>query len=225
MKNRGKLIVIEGSDGSGKATQSKLLYERLLSEGKNVRLISFPNYESSSSSLVKMYLNGDFGDNPEDSNIYAVSSFFAVDRYASYKEDWGKFYNDGGIIIADRYTTSNMVHQCAKLETKEEKNSYLDWLWDLEFNKYGLPIPDKVFFLDVDPNISKLLMESRPNKITNEDEKDIHEKNNGYMLKSYLNAKFVAKKYSWEHILCTSSNKMREVLDIGEEIYERFKEI
>ena len=140
----GKLIIIEsGSDSSGKATQSKKLYEKLKLNGYNVRKIEYPNYKSDSSALVKMYLNGDFGKNPEDVDPYVASTFYAVDRYASFKTEWEKFYVEGGIVIADRFTTSNMVHQAAKLEG-EDKNKFLDWLWNLEFNMYKLPTPYRV---------------------------------------------------------------------------------
>lgn len=145
---KGKLIIIEsGSDASGKATQSERLYERLISEGKKCMKITFPDYESDSSALVKMYLNGDFGKNPNDVSPYVSSTFYAADRYASYKTKWGEFYNSGGIIISDRYTTSNMVHQAAKIESPE-KEKFLEWLYDLEFNIYGIPTPDEVIFLD-----------------------------------------------------------------------------
>ena len=111
----GKLIVIEGLDGSGKATQTKMLCDRLEKEGKKFLKVSFPDYRSDSSALVRMYLSGRFGEHPDDVNAYAASSFYAVDRYASFKENWGKRYNDGRLIIADRYATSNGIHQCSKL--------------------------------------------------------------------------------------------------------------
>ena len=126
--SRGKLIVLEGLDGSGKATQAKRLAAALAAEGRPVREITFPNYESDSSALVRMYLAGQFGEKPDDVNAYAASSFYAVDRYAGYKADWGKFYEEGGILIADRYTTSNAVHQCSKLPP-EQWESFLGWLF------------------------------------------------------------------------------------------------
>ena len=148
--NKGKLIVLEGLDGSGKATQAKLLAAHLKEQGFSVREITFPNYESDSSALVKMYLAGQFGQHPDDVNAYAASSFYAVDRYASYKKDWGSFYENGGIIIADRYTTSNAVHQCSKLPP-EQWESFLGWLFDFEFHLLGLPAPDEVIYLQVRP--------------------------------------------------------------------------
>jgi dTMP kinase len=202
--NKGKMVIIEsGSDASGKATQSEKLFIRLKNEGYNVRKIEFPNYKSESSALVKMYLNGDFGKNPGDVDPYVASTFYAVDRYASFKTDWGKFYLSGGIIIADRYTTSNMVHQAAKI-TEHDKNRFLDWLWNLEFEMYKLPIPDCVVFLDMPPKWSEELMKGRENKITGGMEKDIHESNREYLIDSYNNAKYIAQKYNWSTINCAN---------------------
>jgi len=149
---KGKLIIIEsGADASGKATQTNKLYERLVQEGYKVKKITFPNYDSDSSALVKMYLNGDFGKDPNDVSPYVASTFYAVDRFASYRTEWGQAYNDGWIILADRYTTSNMVHQAAKIKDMEEKDRFLDWLWNFEFEIYKLPVPDCVIFLDMPP--------------------------------------------------------------------------
>lgn len=136
----GKLIVIEGLDGSGKATQSKLLYDHLIRRGKKVIHVSFPDYESDSSALVKMYLNGEFGQDPNSVNAYAASSFYAVDRYASYKRRWSREYKDGSIVIADRFTTSNMIHQCSKLP-KGQWDMYKKWLLDYEYKLLGIPEP------------------------------------------------------------------------------------
>lgn len=220
---KGRLYVIEGSDGSGKATQSKLLYDRLLSENKKVRLISFPDYESDSSVLVKMYLAGEFGTDANDVNVYAASTFYAVDRFASFKKDWQNFYNNGGIIIADRYTTSNMVHQAAKIKNINKKDKYLDWLWNLEFELFKLPVPDLVLFLDVKPEISQKLMENRLNKITKETKKDIHENNSGFLFESYNNALYVAKKYDWKIINCNEGDKIASVETIHKKIYKELR--
>ena len=160
----GKLIIIEAGDGSGKATQTEKLYSRLVGEGINVRKVTFPDYESNSSALIKMYLNGEFGSSPDSVNPYAASSFYAVDRYASYKQNWEDFYKQGGIIIADRYTPSHMVHQAVKILGQSEKEAFLDWLWDLEFEKFGLPIPDVVIFLDMPPMYSRAPRVERANK-------------------------------------------------------------
>ena len=144
---KGKLIVIEGLDASGKATQTKLVAEKLREMNYNVMQISFPDYESNSSALVKMYLNGELSENADDINPYAASSFYAVDRYASFKRNWEKFYLDGGIIVSDRYTTSNMIHQASKIEGVRAKNLYLDWLADYEYKLLKLPAPNKVICL------------------------------------------------------------------------------
>ena len=151
--SKGKLLVLEGLDGSGKATQAKLLAAHLAGSGRRVMEITFPDYESDSSALVKMYLSGQFGDKPDDVNPYAASSFYAVDRYASYKTKWGSFYEAGGIVIADRYTTSNAVHQCSKLPP-EQWDDFLRWAFDYEYRLLGLPAPDAVVYLQVDPVVS-----------------------------------------------------------------------
>lgn len=216
---KGKLIVIEsGTDGSGKATQTKLLYDRLIKEDYNTKQVSFPDYESESSALVKMYLRGDFGKNPNDVNPYVTSTFYAGDRFASFRTKWGRFYNNGDIIICDRYTTSNMVHQGVKID-EEDRDKFLDWLVDLEFNLYELPTPDLVFFLDVPPEVSNDLMKNRANKITGEEEKDIHENDKEYLVDCYNHSLHVADKYNWEKINCVNNNKIRSVEDIHEEIY------
>ena len=213
----GKLIVIEGTDSSGKETQTKKLYERLANEVEKVRKISFPNYESPACEPVKMYLAGAFGDNALNVNPYPVSTMFAIDRYASYKMDWESFYNAGGIIVTDRYTTSNMVH--------DEKSKYLGWLEDLEYNKMGIPKPDLVIFLNMPTEMAVKLMEARKNKITGEEKKDIHEKDTSYLKKSYDNACDIAKKYNWQEIKCVENKRLKTIEEIGEEIYTLVKEI
>ena len=222
---KGKLIVIEsGSDASGKATQTEKLYNRLLEEGYKVRTVSFPSYDKEHSSLVKMYLNGDFGKKAEDVDCYVASTFFTVDRYASYKTLWGSFYEEGGIILCDRYTTSNMVHQAAKL-TEGEKDKFLEWLWDFEFNLYKLPKPDLVLFLNVTPKVTASLMQNRPSKIDGGNQKDIHERDEEYLRKSYENALYVANKYNWTKINCVLNEKMRTIDSIHEELLIKAKEI
>lgn len=221
----GKLIVIEGTDSSGKETQTKKLYERLANEVEKVRKISFPNYESPACEPVKMYLAGAFGDNALNVNPYPVSTMFAIDRYASYKMDWESFYNAGGIIVTDRYTTSNMVHQASKIENIDEKSKYLGWLEDLEYNKMGIPKPDLVIFLNMPTEMAVKLMEARKNKITGEEKKDIHEKDTSYLKKSYDNACDIAKKCNWQEIKCVENKRLKTIEEIGEEIYTLVKEI
>lgn len=213
----GKLIVIEGLDGSGKATQAKLLCKTLDDFGYKVREVSFPNYNNDSSALIKMYLAGQFGTNPNDINAYASSSFFAVDRYASYKTDWGKFYESGGLIVADRYTTSNAVHQCSKLP-ESEWDSFLNWLFEFEYKLLGIPAPDMVIYLQTDSEISQKLMSIRYND--DESKKDIHEVNLSYMIRSRQAAEYCAKHLGWKTVHCVSDNAMRSVEDIHDDIME-----
>ncbi len=217
----GKLFIIEGLDGSGKQTQSNLLYARLKNEGRNVLKVEYPNYKSESSALVKMYLRGDFGDNPEDVSPYISSTFFAADRYASYKLEYEKFYQKGGIIIADRYTTSNMVHQASKIHDETDRNKFLDWLWELEFQIYRIPVPTQVFFLDIKPAVAVELMNGRENKITHEKEKDIHEKNISHLIDSYNTAVRLVSKYNWETICCCDEKGIKSIDNIHQLIYDR----
>ena len=212
---RGKLYVIEGLDGSGKATQSELLYEALLDKGLPVRKVSFPNYESESSALVRMYLRGDFGMDPSDVNAYAASSFYAADRFAGYKSDWGKFYENGGVIIADRYTTSNAVHQCSKLP-EEEWDGFLDWLFHYEYDLLGIPAPDAVIYLQVDPEVSQKLMTGRYEG--DESKKDIHEQNVDYQKSSAAAAAYCAGHLGWHTVRCAAGGRLRSVEEIGKEI-------
>lgn len=220
---KGKLFIIEGLDGSGKETQTKRLYERLKKENIDIRKVEYPNYKSNSSALVKMYLNGDFGKNVGDVNAYISSTFFAVDRYASYKTEWEDFYIKGGIVLADRYTTSNMIHQASKIEDKKEQERFLKWLEDLEFDMYGLPRPTSVIFLDMPPKYSKELMRDRDNKITGQSKKDIHESDFEYLKKSYSNAMDIVKSYKWPIITCVENEKILSIDEIHEKIYKEVK--
>lgn len=213
----GKLIVIEGLDGSGKATQAQLLCKSLKERGMKVKKVSFPNYDSDSSALVKMYLNGQFGTDPNDVNAYAASSFYAVDRYASYKKDWGTFYSAGGVIVADRYTTSNAIHQCSKLP-KNQWDEYLDWLFYFEYVQLGIPKPDVVIYLNVDTKISQKLMTKRYKG--NENRKDIHEGNLKYLEHSREASEYCSRKLGWKEIICCTENGMRSIEDIHGEIIE-----
>ncbi|MEF9970071.1 MAG: thymidylate kinase [Ruthenibacterium sp.] len=216
----GKLIVLEGLDGSGKATQTKLLYEALQKSGENVMQITFPNYDSPSSALVKMYLGGAFGAAAGDVNAYAASSFYSVDRYASYKTIWGDFYKQGGTVVSDRYTTSNAVHQCSKL-APAEWDAYLDWLFDLEYQRIGIPKPDLVIYLDVAPAVSQSLMNTRYHG--NEAKKDIHEKDVAYLQKSREAAQYCAEKLHWKKIDCCENGVMRSIEAIHADVYNAVK--
>lgn len=213
----GKLIIIEAGDGCGKATQAEKLFSRLLTEKRNVRKIEFPDYKSQSSALIKMYLNGEFGDNAQAVNPYAASTFYAVDRYASFKKDWESFYEAGGIVICDRYTTSNMVHQAIKIDDKEDREAYLNWLWDFEFTKFGLPIPDAVIFLNMPPEYSRKLIKERA--IQSGMAVDIHERDEQYLARCYNNYCEIAEKYGWQKVSCVESDRLRTIDEIHEEIY------
>lgn len=219
----GKIIVIEGTDSSGKETQAQKLLERWLALGKRVRKLSFPNYESPACEPVKMYLAGKFGFDAEQVNPYPVSTMYAIDRYASYQTDWGREYQaEESLFVADRYVTSNMIHQASKLK-EAEKEKYLVWLEELEYEKFKIPRPDIVLFLDMPPQQAQFLMAARKNKITREDEKDIHEKNEIYLKKSYENAKKMAKKYDWITISCVVGERIKTIEEIHEEIWEKVR--
>ena len=220
----GKLIIFEGLDGSGKGTQTYLTAENLRAEGRELRQITFPNYQSPSSSLVKMYLGGEFGQRPDDVNAYAASSFYAVDRYASYKTDWGSFYREGGLVLSDRYTTSNAVHQCSKLPPMHW-DGFLNWLFDFEYKKIGIPAPDCVVYLAVDPEVSQKLMTERYHG--DESRKDIQEKDREYMARSRAAAEYCARMLGWQRIECTTlengAKTMRTVQDINAEVLAQIR--
>ncbi|HZK85822.1 MAG TPA: thymidylate kinase [Desulfosporosinus sp.] len=216
---KGKLIIIEAGDGSGKATQTEKLFQRLRLEKFMVKKIEFPNYASESSALVKMYLNGEFGTDPDTISPYIASSFYAVDRYASYKKEWEMFYQDGGIILADRYTTSNMVHQAAKIDNESERSKFIEWLYDFEYNIFGLPVPDYVVFLDMPPEYSFALISKRANK-TLDVRQDIHEADEQYLIKSYKNAERIANKYNWHKVMCINNSSLKTIEEIHEEVYK-----
>ncbi|MCI8521037.1 MAG: thymidylate kinase [Clostridia bacterium] len=221
----GKLIAIDGVDASGKQTQTTLLLSRLEKEGKEVKMVSFPAYDKPSSILVKMYLNGEFGENPSDVNAYATSTLFAADRFATYRTDWGTDYNRGTIILADRYVSSNLIHQASKINDTDEKEKFLMWLDDLEYGIYNLPRPDVTIFLDMPPEYGAELMSGRLNKSNGDDKKDIHESDFSYLEKSYENAMFVAKKFNWKRISCIKDGQIRSVDEIHEDIYSIVREL
>ncbi len=221
----GRVIVIEGTDSSGKETQTKRLFERLEIDGVKIKKLSFPNYESPACEPVKMYLAGAFGDKVLDINPYPVSTMFAIDRYASYKMEWENFYKNEGVVITDRYTTSNMVHQASKIENKEKKEEYLNWLEDLEYKKMNIPAPDLVIFLNMPTEMAVKLMAERKNKITGGKKKDIHEQDTDYLKKSYENACEIARKYEWKEIKCVDDGRLKTIEEIGEEIYSIVRDI
>ena len=222
--SKGKLITIEAGDGSGKATQTKALYDRLLAEGYQVLKVEYPDYQSESSALVRMYLGGEFGQQAENVSAYGASAFFAVDRYASYLLKWRQAYESGWIILADRYTTSNMVHQSVKLKDSAEREEFLTWLWDFEFGRLQLPVPDRVIYLDMPPEISDRLINSRAAKDSSR-KKDIHEKDTSYLHHCHRAYNEVAEKYGWVKISCAQQGNLRTVQDIHEDVYQAVKEI
>lgn len=217
----GRLIVIEGVDASGKATQTERLFKRLSAEYEKVRQISFPDYDSDFSLPIKRYLAGDLGRQPESVSPYAASLFYAIDRYAGFKRDWGEFYQSGGILVADRYVTSNLVHQAAKIAG--DKTDFITWLSDLEYEKLSLPQPDLVLFLDMPPACARRLMQDRANKITGEKQKDIHESDPQYLEKAYKNAMEIASIAGWQIVPCAAGEKIRPIDEISEEIYRFVK--
>ena len=198
----GKLVVIEGLDGSGKATQAMRLYEFFKSQGRDALAISFPNYNSRSSTLVQMYLNGEIG-SLDEVNPFAASSFYSLDRYISYQTEWKARYDDGATIVADRYTTSNISHQMTKFPP-EKWADYIGWLTEYEYSLLGLPGPDEVVYLDMHPETSKLLLTKRYHG--DEQRKDIHEKDISYMLRCREAALFAANMLNWKIIHCFDEN-------------------
>lgn len=218
----GKLIVIEGLDGSGKATQAQLVYENLLKQGVNVKKISFPDYSQPSSSLVQMYLKGEFGENPLDVNAYTASSFYAVDRAASFLKFWKKDYENDAVILADRYTTSNEIYQLSKL-TEDKKEEFLSWLEDFEYGKLKLPSPDAVIYLDVKPKVSQKLLSERYSG--DESQKDIHEKNVRFLDECRNNAMYSAEKLKWHVVDCCDGDKIRAIEDINRDIMNIISEV
>ena len=212
----GKLIVIEGTDGSGKSTQFKLLTERLEREGRAFKQLEFPQYSEPSSALIKMYLGGQFGTKPSDVNAYAASSFYAVDRYASYKKVWGQWYEEGGLVVSGRYTTSNAVHQAAK-EPEEKRGAFLKWLYEFEYDQLGLPCPDLVIYLDVPTDYTEKMMRKR--EADTNTSADIHEKDLQYLSTCRRSGKEAAAYYGWTVIDCVQNGAMRSIEDIHEEIY------
>lgn len=212
----GKLIVLEGTDGSGKSTQFALLSNRLEQEGIRFKHLEFPRYHEESSALIRMYLGGEFGSKPSDVNAYAASSFYAVDRYASYKMDWGKWYEDGGLVLSARYTTSNAVHQASK-EPEENRQAFWGWLYDFEYDKLGLPRPDLTLYLDVPTDFTEKLMRHR--ECDTGTQADIHEKDMAYLATCRETGRAAAEYYGWKVINCVRDGQMRSLEDIHQEIY------
>lgn len=214
----GKLIVIEGLDGSGKSTQTPILANELCSQGKDVRVVSFPDYESDSSVLVRMYLAGEFGTKPDDVNAYAASTFYAVDRYASYVKNWKEFYaKPDSVVIATRYVSSNEIHQLAKLH-RDDWNEYIAWAEDFEYGKLGIPRPDLVLYLDMKYEIALELVSGRSEKTGQK--KDIHELDEAYMERCHKAASFASDKLGWHNIVCYDGKEPLSQEEIAGKILE-----
>ena len=212
----GKLIVIEGTDGSGKSTQFRLLTQRVAGEGREFRKLVFPQYQEESSALIRMYLEGQFGASPSDVNAYAASAFYAVDRYASYKKVWGEWYELGGLVLSDRYTTSNAVHQASK-EPQETRGEFLRWLYEFEYDKLGLPRPDLTIYLDVPTSFTETLLRRR--EADTNTHADIHEQDMTYLATCRAAGRSAAEFYGWTVIECVRDGAMRSIEDIHNEIY------
>jgi len=211
----GKLVVFEGIDGSGKSTQFELMCERFLSEKIQFKRLVFPRYSEPSSALIKMYLAGDFGDSPDSVNAYAASSFFAVDRYASYIQDWREYYESGGLILTDRYTTSNALHQGAKMAAKQ-REAFLKWLYEYEFDHIGLPTPDLVVFMDIDAEFAAKRLHHRQTETGTE--ADIHENDMTYLQNCAESGKQAAAQFGWHSVSCVINGVERDKFDIHDEI-------
>lgn len=217
MGTKSKLVVLEGLDGSGKSTQFERLKEYLEGKGEKIKAISFPDYEQPSSALVKMYLNGEFSNNAEDINAYAASSFYAVDRYASYKKFWEKDYKDGAFVLAARYVTSNCIYQMVKLD-ESEWDEYVKWLEEYEYGRLELPRPDMVIFLDMPIEVSQKLMSGRYEG--DESKKDIHESNIKFLQDCRKAALYTAEKQGWKIIKCSKGETPLPIDEISEKILE-----
>ena len=213
----GIFIDLEGLDGSGKTTQTELICKRLEADGINYRQIKLPDYESDSSILVRKYLAGDFGKNAGDVNSYAASVLYAADRFASYTEKWGEDYRNGKLIFADRYTPANALYQMTKLK-KSEWNSFLEWLFDFEYEKIGIPAPDKVIFLDMPVEVSQRLMTSRYGG--DESKKDVHEANVEFLNACREAALYAADKYGWSVVQCAENGEPLPIETINDKVYE-----
>jgi len=213
----GKLIVIEGTDGSGKSTQFRMLSQHLEQDGLEFKHLVFPRYSEPSSALIRMYLGGEFGTKPSDVNAYAASAFYAVDRFASYKMDWGQWYESGGLVLSDRYTTSNAVHQASK-ETGEGQQTFLQWLYDFEYDKLGLPRPDLTIYLDVPTDFTQKLLRHREQDTNTQ--ADIHEQDMQYLATCRATGRTAAAYYGWTVVQCVRDGQMRTIEDIHQEIYQ-----
>ena len=217
----GKIIVVESNtDGAGKQTQTEEIYKYLREKGKKVVKFSFPNYNSDSSYFVKKYLNGEFGDDAKNINAYIASTFFAVDRYLTYIKEIKKYYDEDYYILMDRYVTSNIIYQAAKMENKNKIDEFINWNKELEYNKYNLPKPNYVIFLYMDLKESEKLRKNRKAKLEG---KDIHEQNDEYLKKVSDNSLYICETEKWTKIECVKNGRLKDILEIKEEILKKIK--
>lgn len=214
----GKLIVFEGTDGSGKSTQFARLCRRLEAESLPFQRLIFPQYDQPSSALIRMYLGGEFGAHPADVNPYAASAFYAVDRYASWKKVWGDYYQGGGLVLSDRYTTSNAVHQACKLPESAWED-FFRWLFEFECARLGLPTPDLVFYLDMPTERAVEMLRHREQATRTTG--DIHETDVQYLALCRKTALRAAHCLGWRTISCVDRNgTLRSVEDIHAQIWD-----
>ena len=217
----GKLFAIEAGDGCGKATQTKLLFERFQKEGIPSKMVSFPDYDSDSSGPVRMYLNGDFGNSPDSVNPYAASILYAVDRFASFRKNWKADYDEGKIILADRYATSNLAYQTTKIQDFKEREKFISWIQELEYEKFGIPIPNLVIYLDIDFEVSERLLTAR---MKESGKSDIHESDVKYREMCHQTYQDIAGKLGWIKIRCQDeSGNIKSIEEIHEKIYKTVK--
>lgn len=231
MDLNGKIIVIEGTDGSGKQTQAAKLKEKLINTGNKVFSTSFPNYESASSALVKMYLNGEIKENANDVSAKAASIFYAADRYITYKKEIEPVYlAQDSVLVFDRYVASNIIHQGAKLlskyptedskDKKRELQEFVKWLYNLEHEDFGIPKADVTIYLNVPIEYTIKLREQRVNKITGGEKQDIHESDVSHLKNASAAGMLAANSLGWNVIECVKGGKMRAIDDIAEEIWQ-----
>ena len=223
MDKKGKLIVVEGAcDGIGKSTQYQLLKDHLQEDGYEVVSHHFPSYDTVQGRPVEKYLKGDFG-KPSELSPYFVNTLYAVDRAITWKESLEKEYNDGKIILLDRYTTSSIIYQSSVIEDIEERKKFIDYICDYEYSKLGIPEPDSVVFLHAPFDMVTKMRNAR--KANEGLVNDIHERDIEFMKKVYKNAMFISEYLGWDKIDCVNGNSMDSIENIHQKVYKKVKDI
>jgi dTMP kinase len=218
------LLVFEGTDGSGKATQSRLFMDRLRKEGRAVEYVDFPRYGNKSAAMVEDYLNGKFG-SASEVGPYRASLFYALDRYAASFE-MRKWLAEGKVVVANRYVSANMGHQAGKIHDIMERDKYLDWLDNLEFGMLGIPRPDVVALLYMPPEIGQQLVDKKGHRdYVGGSRKDIHEADLNHLRQAAEAYLYVAKKYGWTVIDCAPNNNLKTIPDIHEEVWGKIRRL